>query len=250
MRRQRELLRTLARFGELPASPRLTFAEVAGRWLAEFETKVAVGERTLDLYRSQLRRHLLPRLGRRRLVLITPDDIVHVTRDLQAEGLAPWTIKGILGVLSCVFSYAHRRGLIGAHPFERLERDERPHPLASEQRVLSESELARLLAACPQRYRPLLATATHTGMRLSELLALSWDDVDFAAGVIHVRHQFARGRRGIPPHQFNADAQVSERPSRGTRREQPEQSLPPVRYSRSRSFGGKRRSFPSIAKTG
>ena len=62
-RRQREVLQSLARVGELPLSPRLTFAEVARRWLADFEAKVAAGERrgqTLDLYRSQLHRHLLP----------------------------------------------------------------------------------------------------------------------------------------------------------------------------------------------
>src|SRR5207245_4261857 len=37
--RQREVLQRAGRLGELPLSPRLTFAEVAGRWLAEFEAK-------------------------------------------------------------------------------------------------------------------------------------------------------------------------------------------------------------------
>jgi Phage integrase central domain len=151
-------------------SPRLTFAEVAGRWLAEFEAKVAADERrerTLDLYRSQLFRHLLPRLGRRRLALITADDVVAVTRELQASGLSPWTIKRILGALSCVFTFALRRGYISAHPFDRLERDERPHPLPSDQRVLTQTELARLFAACPRRYRPLLLTGhARTSMTL------------------------------------------------------------------------------------
>jgi hypothetical protein len=105
--RQRELLRSAGQLGDLPLSPRLTFTEVAGRWLAEFEAKVTAGERrdrTLDLYRSQLHRHLLPRLGRRRLALITADDVVAVARELQADGLSPWTIKRILGALSCVFT--------------------------------------------------------------------------------------------------------------------------------------------------
>ena len=44
VRIQRELLQNVARIGELPVSPRLTFAEVAGRWLAEFEAKVAAGQ--------------------------------------------------------------------------------------------------------------------------------------------------------------------------------------------------------------
>jgi hypothetical protein len=110
-RRQRELLQSVARIGELPVSPRLTFAEAAERWLAEFEAKVMAGERrerTFDLYRSQLSRHLLPRLGRRRLGLITADDVVALMRELQADGLSPWTIKRILGALSCVFTFAPR----------------------------------------------------------------------------------------------------------------------------------------------
>jgi len=212
--RQRELLQNTARIGELPLSPRLTFAEVAARWLAEFEAKVAAGERrdrTLDLYRSQLRRHLLPRLGRRRLAMITADDVVAVTRELQADGLSPWTVKRMLGALSCVFTFALRRGYVTTHPFQRLERDERPHPLRSDQRVLTRTELARLFAACPRRYRPLLLTGAYTGMRLSEVLGLSWDDVDFAAGVVHVRHQLARGRRGIPPHRIPPKTRASVR---------------------------------------
>jgi hypothetical protein len=67
--RQRELLQSAGQLDDLLLSPRLTFAEVAGRWLAEFEAKAAAGqrrERTLDLYRSQLHRHLLPRLANRR----------------------------------------------------------------------------------------------------------------------------------------------------------------------------------------
>jgi hypothetical protein len=50
--RQRELLQSAGRLGDLPLSPRLTFAEIAGRWLAKFEAKAAAGQRrdrTLDL---------------------------------------------------------------------------------------------------------------------------------------------------------------------------------------------------------
>src|SRR5205823_12918053 len=117
----------------------------------------------------------------------------------------------ILRALSCVFTFALRRGYIATHPFHRLERDERPHPLRSDQRVLTQNELARLFAACPARYRPLLLTGAYTGMRLSEVLGLAWDDVDFAAGVIHVRHQLARGRRGVPPHRIPPNTRASVR---------------------------------------
>src|SRR5258708_584236 len=56
-RRERERLCEAAKAGALPGSPQLTFAEVARRWLAEFESKVVAGERrerTLELYRGKL----------------------------------------------------------------------------------------------------------------------------------------------------------------------------------------------------
>lgn len=201
-RRQRELLRRAARGEFLPASPRLTFGDVARRWLAEFEAKVATGERrerTLEHYRGALERHILPRFGHRRLQLITADDLATFVSELRGKDLSSWTINGLLVPLSCVFNFAVRHNYTASNPLRRLHPDERPHPGLSDQRVLGRSELAQLLHATPARYRPLLATAIATGMRFSEVLALSWGDVDFAAGVVHVRHQLARGRRGLPP---------------------------------------------------
>jgi hypothetical protein len=98
--RERELLRLAARAGSLPVSPRLTFAEVAARWLADFEVKVSAGargERTLDLYRSQLRLYLLPRFGRHRLGLITPDDIVGLLRRAAGAAAVSLDVQANLG---------------------------------------------------------------------------------------------------------------------------------------------------------
>jgi integrase len=64
--------------------------------------------------------------------------------------------------------------------------------------VLGRAEIERLLAACSQRDRLMIATVLYTGLRISELLGLVWDDVDFAAGVIHVRAQLSRAHRGAP----------------------------------------------------
>jgi integrase len=52
----------------------------------------------------------------------------------------------------------------------------------------------------------MVATVLYTGLRISEMLGLVWDDVDFAAGVIHVRAaQPFRGGVEVsaPPRQLN-----------------------------------------------
>jgi integrase len=187
-------------------SPR---SRAAGRWRWSCERQ-----------RSSVRSR--PRLGNRRLALITTENVVAVARELQADGLSPWTVKRILGALSCVFTFALRRGYVNSPPFDRLEPDERPHPLRSDQRVLTQTELTRLFAACPRRYRPLLLTGAFTGMRLSEVLALGWDDVDFSAGVIHTfatsLRAAATASRRTASHRRRAPPSARSRSSPNSRR--------------------------------
>lgn len=64
-RRARAELIAALELGRLPASPRLRFDTVAGRWLERFEEKVAAGERhprTLEAHRYHLEHNLLPHL--------------------------------------------------------------------------------------------------------------------------------------------------------------------------------------------
>jgi integrase len=107
-------------------------------------------------------------------------------------------MAGALATLHSIVRFAIRNSWIIENPIAKLEIDERPHPVRRRQRVLGRDEIGRLLAACPMRYRPLIVTALYTGMRTSELLGLTWQDIDLAGGVLHVRAQLARAHRGKP----------------------------------------------------
>jgi integrase len=200
-RRERLALIAATREGKLPASPRLRFETVAASWLERFEAKVAAGERhprTLEAHRYQLDRHLLPALGRRRVAALTVDDVAELLQQLRTTGRSAKTSASALATLQSVLRFARRCGWIVADPVELLEHDERPRPQRRRQRVLGRAEIERLLGACAPRDRLILATVLYTGLRISEMLGLVWDDVDFAAGVIHVRAQLSRAHRGAP----------------------------------------------------
>ena len=47
--------------------------------------------------------------------------------------------------------------------------------------MLGQQEVVRLLDCADDAYRPLVATALFTGMRISELLGLIWDDIALPA---------------------------------------------------------------------
>ena len=200
-RRQRDLLSAKAQRGELPAPSRISFAELAESWLSGFAAQVASGERgerTLEHYRYHLEQHLLPALGRRKLQQLTTDDCAQLIATLRAKGLSPKTIAGSLVPLGRVLALALRRGYIADNPLRRLDPSERPRLHRREQRVLRHEEIASLLEASPARYRAIIATALYSGLRLSELLGLTWAEVDFEAGLVHVRSQLSRGRIDKP----------------------------------------------------
>jgi integrase len=200
-RRERLALIAATCAGKVPVSPRLRFDAVAGWWVERFEAKVAAGERhprRLEAHRYQLDRHLVPALGRRRIASLTVDDVGELLHLLRRKGCSAKTSASALATLQSVMRFARRCGWIVADPVERLEHDERPRPVRRRQRVLGRAEIERLLAARSPRDRLMIATVLYTGLRISELLGLVWDDVDFAAGMIHVRAQLSRAHRGAP----------------------------------------------------
>lgn len=200
-RRQRELLSAKAQQGELPRRSALTFAELADTWIEVFEVQVHSGERaerTLEDYRYHLKLNLLPTLGHKKLQEISTDDCARLIATLRARGLSPKTIASALVPLGRVLSLALRRGYVNSNPLQRLETSERPRIQRREQRVLTHEQIGALLSACLPSYRPLVATALYTGMRLSELTGLIWEEVDFEQGLIRVRYQLSRARRDKP----------------------------------------------------
>jgi len=107
-------------------------------------------------------------------------------------------VRGHAGDAAEHHALRRRHGWIAADPVDQLESDERPRPARRRQRVLGRDEIERLLAVCTSRDRLMVATVLYTGLRISEMLGLIWDDIDFAAGAIHVRAQLSRAHRGAP----------------------------------------------------
>jgi integrase len=200
-RREREALLQAAKRGEVPVAPSLCLSPVVDRWLSRYETLVAGGlrrARTLEAHRYYLDRHLLPRLGGRRVSAITVTDVCGVIDGMRAGGCSEKTIGNALATLHSVLRYARRQGWVVDDPIAKLEADERPRPQARRQRVLGQQDVVRLLACTNDAYRPLVATALFTGMRISELLGLIWEDIDLGSGIIRVRAQLSRAHRGVP----------------------------------------------------
>jgi integrase len=74
------------------------------------------------------------------------------------------------------------------NPVRELPRNQKPRPVKKESAYFESSEIPLLFGALPNDvYRVVLLTALKTGMRLGELLALTWGDIDLQDETVRVR---------------------------------------------------------------
>ena len=208
---RREMQLSLRR-GWVGAPSGRTLRQAAEDWLALAKDGV-VRTRSGDRYKpSALRSYeaslgqLLPTLGDLRLSAVSATRLQDIVDELVAAGKAASTVRNTVLPLRAIYRRALAREEVAANPTLKLAL---PAVRARRERVARPQEATALIAAAPAGERAIWATALYCGLRLGELLALSWDDVDFAAGLLRVEHAWDRvagliepksraGRRRVP----------------------------------------------------
>ena len=151
-------------------------------------------QRSHDEYESRMRLYVRPTFDSTPLVKITKPKLLDLRTSLKErdEPLSNATINTLFASLSAAYSYFIEQGWCSENPLKfirDLEVAERPFLW-----LQSAGEVQKLLAACNENIRTLVAVLVGTGMRLDEALHLMWTDIDLQHRVIHVH----RGRRGAP----------------------------------------------------
>jgi integrase len=177
----------------LPASP--TFATFATRYLTWYRTDAR--PTSWLTYASRIDNHLQPYLGSLRLDQISTRVIDEYRTRRSGEGAAPRSINSELSILSAVLSKAVDWAELPVGSRGRINwvRTE-----ARPVRVLSDTEVDRLLFSAIPRLRPLIQFALQTGLRRGELLSLTWEHIDWARRevVITAERAKSRRRRAVP----------------------------------------------------
>jgi integrase len=148
-----------------------------------------VSEGTAQTYRVALGR-LLPRLGDRPVDSVTAQTVAELVGGLYAAGLRKATIRKTVSVLAMVLDH----GRVVPNP----ARDKLTVKLPREERRQLEPPTAEHVEAVvrllPSRYWLPTLVLDATGMRIRELEALTWGDVDEPRG----RWRIARSKTGRP----------------------------------------------------
>ena len=157
-------------------------------------------------YEQALKRYVLPDLGGRRLGDVTSGDLQRLIERMRGEALSASTIRNALNPLQAIYRRAVTLGDVSHNPTRDVTlpviRGRRMHGGDA-------ADALRLIAAVPERDRCVWALAFFAGLRLGELRALRWSDVDEEKGVINVSRSWddregeivtksAAGERAIP----------------------------------------------------
>lgn len=189
---------TDARRGTLTDVPQtgITFRDAAEEWLRYVEFDRQRRPSTVGDYRNLLNGALLPEFGDLPIEDVTVDRIDRYRVRLVAEGkLSARSINKRLVAIHAVFRRAQRVYGLGANPAAAVERQ--PMSRSGDLAVLTVEQVEALARnADDEQDAALYRVAAYTGLRLGELRALRWRDVDFGKQAIVVRRSYTRGQEG------------------------------------------------------
>lgn len=157
-------------------------------WLKECKENV-VKESTIYHFKTYYSNYVRDRLGKRDIHDIRMIQVKKLYNSMKDKGYKTNTIKKVNNILHNMFAYAVRNDLISRNPCDGVVI---PKTEEKERRVLTREEQEEFLGFVKQdthysRYYTLFATGFGTGLRIGELLALAWEDIDYENMVIHVR---------------------------------------------------------------
>jgi integrase len=185
-----------ARRGTLPGLLRTgaTFADAAAEYLRYIEHDRGRKPSTLRGYRSAITAHLLPAFGSLPVEDVTAEAIERwlsgFEGSVRTRNKLLIQLHGILGRAKKVYGLREN----AAGEIEKFQA-----PRSGDIQVFSPEEVwARARAAASEQDRSLYLTAAFTGLRMGELLALRWRDVDFSGNTIRVRASYYLGQLTTP----------------------------------------------------
>ena len=172
--------------------------DIAEQWLAE--KKLTVKAASYTSYRNLLNNHIYPEFGGIRYTALTKQmlnrymsELLVSGREDGSGGLSVKTVRDVIVVLKSVCSYAHNEYNF-SNPAENIKLP-RIEKNSDEQAVLDKYERIRLkqyLMYNPDRTNIGILLCLYTGLRIGELCALKWQDIDFQNEQISVTKTIQR----------------------------------------------------------
>jgi integrase len=178
------------------APSRVTFGGACAERLRFLEVEKQRKASTLIDYTSVVERQLEPWFGKSSPVeSITTLDI-EAFKAARLAQVSHRTVRKEMVILHGILGRAKRKGWIERNP--AIDADKVTVRRSEDFRYLTPDEVERVARSGRSEFGQMIRVAAYTGLRMGELLALRWRDVDFAGARLHVRRNWVQGAEDLP----------------------------------------------------
>lgn len=199
--------------GSLLVPDRTTVAELLDRYL-EVEVPRTVRPENVVNYEVIIRRHVKPALGAIPVRRLTVEQVDTFYSDMQAAGYSSSLIKNAHLRLSAALRLAKRWNVVAENVCDHAKPPKMTHKRPD---VWTPEEVRTFLdVAEDDGLHPYWLLAVETGARTSELLGVSWQDVNWERGTIRFGQQVIRLLHGTPIVKQDAKTEAGRRTVRVT----------------------------------
>lgn len=155
-------------------------------WIEQYKSGTCKTS-TIQTYRQSFEQYIKPILGKKKVTDIQPQMMQKIINDLYKKGFSKSRINIVYVVLCGMFEQAQRNKIIFSNPasalvfpkFRRISPNDRRVMTIEEQKIFLEY-------AKESQYYNFYVVALATGMRINEITALQWTDIDWINKIIHV----------------------------------------------------------------
>lgn len=167
----------------------LKLSDVYKNWVQSIRYRVK--ESTLANYEMKAEKHILPAFGKKRIDTVNSKDIYDFMEAKQQEGLSNRYISDIIILMKTIYKYAVKV----YHIFNLMNEISLPKKRMPEIALLNENEQAKLekyITNTSDLTTLGVALSMSTGIRIGELCALQWKDIDLSKRILTVRKTVQR----------------------------------------------------------
>lgn len=180
-------------------SEKISVADFLRQWLQRVAEK-NVKQSTLAQYTYVVQRRIIPYIGNLSLQELSPLVIDNMYHAHLSSGLSYGTIRSVRIVLNGALNYAvYPANLIQSNPCAYVKIPKQARRNCVKRSIISVDDFRQLLEDFPfgtSRHIPLLLLF-NTGMRIGEVLGLTWDNIDLKAQTIAVKQQVATNQKRL-----------------------------------------------------
>ncbi len=170
--KRHDIIDNIRLFQRLPTIRNMTVTELAIEWLYINQNRIKLS--TYQRYSSVFKKHIVPIIGKKPIIYLTPTAIHEFALNRLSAGLQPQTVNSILIFLHSCLKYGHRQYNLPLPDIIYLTVQKK------EMRVLSFEEQQKLVDFLNKDldiYKFGVLLALYTGIRIGELCSLKWSDI-------------------------------------------------------------------------